>query len=109
MKNKLHYALEARRDLDENWDYIASDLENRTSADHVVNQILDAADQLENFPALGTLLSSIANVDSDYRYLTSGSYLIFYRIQQNDIFIERILYGRRDYLRVLGVDELPPL
>ena len=103
MKNKLHYALEARRDLDEIWDYIASDLENRTSADRVVNQILDAADPL------GTLLSSIANVDSDYRYLTSGSYLIFYRIQQNDIFIERILYGRRDYLRVLGVDELPPL
>ena len=109
MKNKLHYAPEARRDLDEIWDYIASDLENRTSADRVVNQILDAADQLEIFPALGTLLSSIANVDSDYRYLTSGSYLIFYRIQQNDIFIERILYGRRDYLRVLGVDELPPL
>ena len=109
MKNKLHYAPEARRDLDEIWDYIASDLENRTSADRVVNQILDAADQLENFHALGTLLSSIANVDSDYRYLTSGSYLIFYRIQQNDIFIERILYGRRDYLRVLGVDELPPL
>lgn len=71
--------------------------------------IWKTADQLENFPALGTLLSSIANVDSDYRYLTSGSYLIFYRIQQNDIFIERILYGRRDYLRVLGVDELPPL
>ena len=109
MKNKLHYALEAQRDLDEIWDYIASDLENRTAADRVVHQILDTADRLETFPVLGTPLSSIANVDSDYRYLTSGSYLIFYRAVQNDIFIDRILYGRRDYLRVLGIDERPPL
>ena len=109
MKSNLHYAVEAQRDLDEIWDYIASDLENRTAADRVVHQILDTADQLKTFPVLGTLLSSIANVDSDYRYLTSGSYLIFYRAVQNDIFIDRILYGRRDYLRVLGIDERPPL
>jgi len=40
-------------------------------------------------------------VDSDYRFLVTGSYLTFYRVYGSDIYVDRVLYGRRDYLRVL--------
>ena len=76
MKNKIHYAVEARRDLDDIWDYIVTDLCNASAAERVVNDILDVAEQLESFSEMGALLASIANVDSDYRFLVSGNYLI---------------------------------
>ena len=104
MKNKIHYAVEARRDLDDIWDYIVTDLCNASAAERVVSDILDVVDQLENFSEMGALLASIANVDSDYRFIVSGNYLIFYRVSGMDVYVDRILYGRRDYLRILFGD-----
>ena len=104
MTNKIHYAVEARRDLDDIWDYIVTDLCNASAAERVVNDILDVVEQLENFSEMGALLTSIANVDSDYRFIVSGNYLIFYRVSGMDVYVDRILYGRRDYLRILFGD-----
>lgn len=105
MKNNIHYTLQARRDLDAIWDHILLDLQNLPAAEHTVDSILNVIDQLESFAALGTPLSSIAHVNDDYRYLVSGSYMVFYRTDGSDIYIDRVLYGRRDYLRALLADE----
>ena len=77
MKNKIHYSPESRRDLDDIWDYIVSELQNRSAAEHVVDRIMDAVDQLKNFAEMGTPLSSIAAVGTDYRFLVSGNYRCF--------------------------------
>lgn len=106
MKNRIHYSLESRRDLDDIWDYIVSELQNRSAAEHVTNRIMDAVDQLKSFAEMGTLLSSIADVGSEYRYLVSGNYMVFYRVQGNDVYIDRVLYGRSDYMSVLFKDLL---
>jgi plasmid stabilization system protein ParE len=58
---------------------------------------------------MGPSLSSITEVESDYRFLVCGNYLTFYRVKGKDVYIDRILYGRRDYLRILfgGPSEKP--
>ena len=104
MKNNIHYSVEARRDLEDIWDYIEADLCNSTAAQRTVNRILDAVDQLESFSGLGSPLSSITDTDTDYRFLVTGNYMTFYRVFGNDVYVDRILYGRRDYLRVLFGD-----
>ena len=101
MKNKIHYSSESRRDLDDIWDYIVSELQNRTAAERVIGRIMDAVDQLKNFAEMETLLSSIADVGTDYRFLVNGNYMVFYRVQGNDVYIDRVLYGRSDYLAML--------
>lgn len=106
MKNKIHYTPEAKRDLDDIWDYIVSELQNRSAAENTVNRIMDAVDQLEAHALIGTPLSSIADVDSNYRFLISGNDMVFYRANGNDIYIDRVLYGRRDYMRVLFEDQI---
>jgi len=98
--HKILYSKEAFRDLDEIWEYIAFVLQNRSAANRTINRILDAVDQLKEFPEIGTLLSSVVDIESDYRFLVTGNYLTFYRTGDNNIYIDRILYGRRDYLRV---------
>ena len=106
MKNKIHYAPEARRDLDDIWDYIVADLCNPKAAQRTVSRILDAVDALADFPDSGAPLSSVADTDTDYRFLVTGNYLTFYRVQGNDVYVDRILYGRRDYLRILFGEQL---
>ena len=106
MKNKIHYSPESRRDLGDIWDYIVSDLQNRSAAEHVIDHIMDAVDPLKNFAEMGTPLSSIADIGTDYRFLVSGNYMVFYRVQDNDVYIDRVLYGRSDYMSVLFKDLL---
>ena len=67
---------------------------------------MDAVDQLKSFTEMGTPLSSIADVRTDYRFIVSGNYMMFYRVQGNDVYIDRVLYGRSDYMSVLFKDLL---
>ena len=106
MKNKIHYSSESRRDLDDIWDYIVSVLQNRSAAERVIDRIMDAVDPLKNFVKMGTPLSSIADIGTDYRFLVSGNYMVFYRVQGNDVYIDRVLYGRSNYMSILFNDLL---
>ena len=106
MKNNIHYSPASRRDLGDIWDYIASELQNRPAAERVTSRIMDEIDRLERFAAIGTPLSSVAGVGADYRFLVVGNYMVFYRVQGNDVYIDRILYGRSDYISVLFKDLL---
>ena len=106
MKNKIHYSPESRRDLDDIWDYIVSELQTRSVAERVIDRIMDVVDPLKKFAEMGTPLSSIADVGTDYRFLVSGNYMVFYRVQGNDVYIDRVLYGRSDYMSVLFKDLL---
>lgn len=62
---------------------------------------------LEDLPESGPRLSSVLNMDTDYRFLVCGNYLIFYRLEGQDVYIVRVLYGRRDYMKLL-FEKLPP-
>ena len=91
--NNLHLSDEAQADLAGIKSYIAKNLENPSAAISTVRNSL-----------IGASLSSIADVESDYRFLVTGSYLTFYRVLDNDVYVDRVLYGRRDYLRILFGD-----
>ena len=92
--------------MDDIWDYIVSELQNRSAAERVINRIIDAVDPLKNFAEMGAPLSSIAEIGTDYRFLVSGNYMVFYRVQGSDVYIDRVLYGRSDYMSVLFKDLL---
>ena len=101
MKNKIYIAPEARQDMDEIFDYILYALGNPTAAMNVIDRIMEAIEQLADFPHLGAPLSSIARVESTYRFLVTDNYMTFYRVMDENVFVDRVLYGRRDYLRIL--------
>ena len=106
MKNRINYTAEALRDMDDIWDYIAFDLQNGSVADRTVTRIMDAVDKLELFAEAGATLASVSDANSEERFLVCGNYLVFYRADGNDVFIDRVLYGRRGYLRVLFSDSM---
>lgn len=99
--NNLHVSKEAQNDLDQIKAYITEELVNPDAALATIGRITKKIRILENQAYAGTLLSSIVDTESDYRFLVSGNYLVFYRAYETDVYIDRVLYGRRNYMRIL--------
>ena len=97
---EIVFAPRAQQDLDEIWDYIATELDNRAAAANTVDSILSRIDLLKTFPESGTPLSSIYPIKTDYRFVVCGNYLAFYRYHSR-VYIDRILYAKRNYLKIL--------
>jgi len=98
---KIKYSTVAKQDLEQIGDYIAETLGNPTAALNTIRKIKSAVDKLKNFPLIGKPLSSFVDEGTDYRFLVCGSYLAFYHVQADIVYIDRVLYGKRDYMAIL--------
>lgn len=101
----LHISPLAQTDLQEIRSYIEQELGNPTAARNTISKILKSFRVLEQFPFSGTPLRA-GEIDTGYRSVTSGNFRTFYRCNETDVYIIRILYGRRDYMRILFGAEL---
>ena len=97
----IKYSQAAFNDLEDIGDYISMDLKNPTAAHNTVSRIIDTIEKLEASPYLGSQLSSRYENAGNYRYLVCGNYLVFYRYEEPVVFIDRILYGKRNHLSIL--------
>lgn len=101
---KLKISPAALDDLAEIKDYISQELCNTQAAVKLVFKITQKIRGLVENPEIGALLSSVVDIKTDYRFLVCANYLIFYRYVDKIVFVSRILYGRRDYTRILFGD-----
>jgi len=92
---------EAESDLVQIGDYISEELNSPQAALNTLMGIKTSIDKLEDFPLIGAPLSSIFEIDTDYRFLVCGNYLAFYRTDEIDVYIDRIIYGKRNYISIL--------
>ena len=96
----------ARNDLKEIRSYISNELQNPTAAVNVAKRIITRIKGLADFPAMGAPLSSIVDIQTDYRFLRCGNYTAFYRYNNKAVYIIRVLYCRRDFVKILFGDML---
>lgn len=89
----------ATADLQEIKSYIAED--NIDAATKVVKEIIEKIESLAEFPEIGTMLMYKIRLKSKYRYVICNQYLIFYIYEDNTVSIQRILHGKRDYMKLL--------
>lgn len=102
MKNKIFYSPKAQEDLDAIWDYIEKDLCNPMAAQHTVDGIMDQIDILADFPEYGPKLTFENGLETGYRFVLYKNYIAFYRFSPEQvIFVDRVLYAGRDYMRIL--------
>ena len=101
---KVSFSPEAVDDLKGIKQYIKDELCNEQAAKNTVAKILKKVKMLSDFPESGSSLSAIIGFDTDYRYLVSDNYIAFYRIENKNVLIVRILYGRRNYMQILFGD-----
>lgn len=103
---KLRYTPQARADLRAIRAYIAQTLANPQAAERIAKRVLQSCQRLKAHPQLGPELAGKLRTKADLRYLVSGNYLVFYRVETEYVSVLRILDGRTDYLQVLFHEEL---
>lgn len=101
---RVSFSPEAVDDLKDIKQYIKDELGNEQAAKNTVAKILKKVKMLSDFPESGSNLSAIIGFDTDYRYLVCDNYIAFYRIEDKNVFIVRVLYGRRNYMQILFGD-----
>ena len=91
---------QAHADMREISDYLSRELHNPGAALQLIRRFQKAASRLRDFPEMGTPLPH-EGMRVPYRYLTCGNYLLFYHTINGIVHVDRVLYGRRDYLALL--------
>jgi len=95
----LTYLQKALDDLDELHLYISQD--NEQAAKDMVARILSSIERLSLFPFASAPVRDKLGTEKDYRMLVVKPYLVFYRVEKNNIYINRVLHGKRYYPALL--------
>ena len=103
---KVEISPAARAGLREIAGYISCELRNSSAALRLIRRIRKTIKPLEMFPEMGSPLLISGKQRVPYRFLVCGSYMIFYHLGEEGVLIDRVLYGRRDYMALLFGDRL---
>ena len=102
---EIKIAPQAAADLLEIKDYIEKELRNPIAAHNTISKIIETYENLMFSPNVGIPVEKYVSFPTDYKFVLANNYSIFYRIEDEVIRIIRILYSRRDFVRVLFGDK----
>lgn len=92
---------QAAEDLLEIKYYIENELQNPIAAGNTILKIIETYESLSDFPDLGIPVERYVSFPTDYRFVLANNYSIFYKVEDNFIKIIRIIYSKRDFVRIL--------
>ena len=103
MHEQLLYSPPAQLDLAEIRDYFSNELHEHDKGHGIIGDILAAVEQIPGralrYPPVGPLPFTA----DAYRFATDGNYLVFFRVVDAAVYVDRILYKRRDFTSLLGL------
>ena len=87
-------------DLDRVWSEVYEASKDYDIAAQYVNELMDKVEAKAEHPKSGAPLY-YEDSFTGYYFVVFKSYLAFYRLENGVILVDRILFGRSDYLKVL--------
>ncbi len=98
---RIRYTQQAIDDMDAVFDYIMTD--NQNAALDMLAAFDQSISRLTHSPFIGAAIRTDEPmlIAPGYRYLVVAPYLIFYRVDENEVHIGRILHSRQDWLQLL--------
>ncbi len=101
--SEIKLSPDAISDLRHIREYLAEEFAEK-AADDTLAGIMKRVRQLSVFPESGAPLSSIIDIETDYRFLVCGNYMAFYRVKNDVVYVVRVLYGKSNFMRTLFGD-----
>ena len=96
---------QAAEDLLEIKNYIENELQNPIAAKNTVLKIVEAFENLAEFPETGIPVERYVLFPTYYKFVLANNYSIFYRIEDKIVRVIRIMYSKRDFVRILFEDK----
>jgi len=89
----------AQEDFKEIITYIA--LDNPSAAEAIADKIEKSLSNLSTYPLIGKIPNEEELATMGYRFLVVQNYLISYTIEDQIIWVHRIIHGAREFLSLL--------
>ncbi len=103
---KVEYSQIVRKKLKKLRENLTTEFNSEISK-KAVKKITDVARGLGDFEEAGVLVSSIYDVESDYRYIYVGHNYLFYRIEIDKIIIVEMFDEREDFMyKLFGISTI---
>ena len=103
MRYEIKYSPIAIEDLDCVYDEVFRSSLSEETATKYINELIDKIENKAIFPNSGTPLV-FKNSVSPYRYVIYKSYIAFYCVKNETVFVYRILYSKSDYIKKLKIN-----
>lgn len=105
MQYTLHISNQFYNDFDDTYNYIKDVLKNKDAADKLKEKTKETILKLKTFPNIGSILYNYSRTRSIFRYIRIDNYFIFYRIDKSDIYIHKMIYQGRNYMKIIFPNE----
>ena len=99
MNRKIVFSKKSELQIEEIYQYVLSKSNDEDTAKRFVNELIDKTEILKTQAFVGRQLEIIDNIVTQYRFLVYKDYLIFYRVDENKVYIDRILNSKMDYVK----------
>ena len=87
----------AKQDLQDIYTHILYTLESPQAAENTLEALHKNMASLSHMPTRHPLLQSPSLNALGYRMIPVNNYLIFYSVQEKTVYVERVLYNKRDW------------
>lgn len=88
-------------DLEAAVDYIESELASPMAARRLVDSVIGKAQLFADVPGAGTALRALNGIDTRYRYIVCGNWMVFLECDGGRALVVRVFYAKSDYMRTL--------
>ena len=99
MNRKVVFSKKSELQIEEIYQYVLSKSNDEGTAKKFVNELIDKTEILKTQAFVGRQLEIIDNIVTQYRFLIHKDYLIFYRVDDSKVYIDRILNAKTDYVK----------
>lgn len=103
MKYKVKYSKIAIRDLDRVWSEVFESSKSYDITTTYIDDLMDKVMAKADYPKSGSPLY-YQDSFTGYYFLVFKAYMIFYHVEDNLMLIDRVLYGKSDYIRHLHIN-----
>lgn len=100
MKCQVSYSKAAIRDLERVWAEVFEASKSYDITERYINDLMDKVEAKADYPESGTPLY-FENSFTGYYFVGFKAYMTFYQIKKDVMLVDRILFGRSDYMRQL--------
>lgn len=100
MKYKVEYSKIAIRDLDRVWTEVFEASKDYDITERYLYNLMDKIEANADYRKSGSPLY-YENGFTGYYFVVFKAYLAFYRIENSIVLVDRVLFGKSDYMRLL--------
>lgn len=102
MKYRVSYSNAAIGDLDRVWNEVYAASKSMDITNKYIDDLLNKVEAKADYPKSGSPLYYQDNF-MWYYFVVFKAYIAFYRIEEDIMLVDRVLFGRSDYMKSLKI------